>query len=62
MKLTALALCMQVGFLTGCTTPHDPARDGVWIVKPASMVRCEQTPAGVVCRSVQALRIEDVEI
>lgn len=48
--------------LAACTTPHDPAREGVWIVKPAPLVRCEQTPEGVVCGSVRAVQVEEVGI
>ena len=48
--------------LSACTFPHDPARSGIWIVKPTPMVRCEATAAGVVCGSVRALRVEDVGI
>lgn len=58
-RLLASAVCCV---LASCTTPHDPAREGIWIVKPTPMVRCQQTPEGVVCGSVRALRAEDVGI
>lgn len=52
-----LLLCL---FLSACT--HDPARNGIWIVKPTPIVRCEATEQGTVCRSVRAIPAEEVGI
>lgn len=55
MRWTLLCL-----LLAGCAAPHEPERDGVWISVPREVVRCEQRPEGVVCRSYLALPVVEV--
>lgn len=57
MRPLLLVACVV---LSACTTPHHPKREGVWITTPAAMVRCWQTPEGVVCRSDTAIAAESV--
>lgn len=57
MRLALIAV-----LLSACTTPHSPARDGVWIVNPTPIVRCEAVAEGVVCRTVRSVAAEDVGI
>lgn len=55
--LFILAMLVLIAMLvTGCAVTHNPAREGVYIVKPRVVVTCD----GPICRTVP-MRYDDMQ-